>query len=425
MNLCDEDKRLFYKLWYALIYSLNGKYKIAPPFKEPLYGERVNEGPFIAIRDQLWEHPERIEEFIDGDGAGFADDEKVILASWRKFFVKDRFFVIKHLKDYSVLMSSDEEAKLYGVIGISNPFEVTLRRDYVPCLVEAVLLPFKGRIIFDSFLAPYNIVMGRGIKATVTESYNKAKATRGIIETLGNVAAKNERLTDKKISVNLATIENRRHEVNAIKSGKKIFEAGQIEFEERDGCFWFAAEDKSGRRTGCVKFTKDGFDLERAVCGCRIGLDGCLCKHIIACVLAVQGGLPDSKITLGKTATAEIVVNQTNTAKMAGSGNLEVFATPMMTALMEKAACAALGDALEAGQISVGTSITVEHNAASPLGAKISATAVISSVRGRQITFDVSASDEAGEIGKGVHIRIIVDEERFMKKAKGRLSVLA
>jgi predicted thioesterase len=145
-----------------------------------------------------------------------------------------------------------------------------------------------------------------------------------------------------------------------------------------------------------------------------------LCKHIIACVSAVQGGLPNSEITLGKTAAAETIVDGTNTAKAVGSGSLDVFATPMMLALMEKAACAVLEDTLEEGQTSVGISITAEHNAASPLGMNVSATAIISSVRGRRITFEVSASDKVGEIGRGVHIRVIVDKERFVRKANNR-----
>jgi predicted thioesterase len=86
---------------------------------------------------------------------------------------------------------------------------------------------------------------------------------------------------------------------------------------------------------------------------------------------------------IGKKGIAETVVTEANTAKAVGSGNLLVFSTPMMIALMEAAACNALADSLEAGQTSVGTGIDIHHTAASPLGMKISAMAIIESVSGR------------------------------------------
>jgi len=106
-----------------------------------------------------------------------------------------------------------------------------------------------------------------------------------------------------------------------------------------------------------------------------------------------------------------------------GSGSLDVFATPMMIALMEQASCAVLADCLEQGQTSVGTKISVEHTAASPLGMKIAATAAITAVNGRSIEFDITASDKAGEIGRGTHTRVIVDAERFMAKAQKKGSI--
>ena len=123
---------------------------------------------------------------------------------------------------------------------------------------------------------------------------------------------------------------------------------------------------------------------------------------------------------LGKTATAVTVVNETNTAQAAGSGSLAVFATPMMVALMEQAACACLADSMEPGQTSVGTHMCVDHTAASPPGMKITATAKITSISKRSIEFSVTARDSAGEIGNGRHIRVIVDEKRFMAKVNAK-----
>ena len=228
---------------------------------------------------------------------------------------------------------------------------------------------------------------------------------------------------DNKIAVTLATLESARHEVNAIKQGLKIYNAGNTEFEARgNGEYFVAAEDKSGRRGGAVVFTKDGCGIESFVCNCRVSNFGkTLCKHIVAGIFAIQGGVVETNLSLGKKATAETTVMESNTAWAVGSGRLEVFAIPMMIALMEQAACNALLDALEPGQTSVGTSVNIEHTAATPLGLKITALATIESVNGRNITFAVSASDECGEIGSGTHTRVIVDEEKFMSKANGKI----
>ena len=121
-------------------------------------------------------------------------------------------------------------------------------------------------------------------------------------------------------------------------------------------------------------------------------------------------------ITAGKIASVKTTVNESNTARAVGSGSLYVFATPMMIALMENAACEALSGALEAGQTSVGTQINVSHNAATPLGSIVTAVATITGVSGRKVEFAVTASDGSGEIGNGTHVRFIVDEAKFMAK---------
>jgi predicted thioesterase len=128
----------------------------------------------------------------------------------------------------------------------------------------------------------------------------------------------------------------------------------------------------------------------------------------------------DTKIAVAKTGTANMTVDENVTARAIGSGSLDVLATPMMIALMERAACAGLSDALEEGQTSVGTQINVSHTAASPIGAKITATATITGVSGRKIEFAVTASDGVKEIGIGTHTRVVVDEAKFMAKASGR-----
>lgn len=99
-----------------------------------------------------------------------------------------------------------------------------------------------------------------------------------------------------------------------------------------------------------------------------------------------------------------------------------VFATPMMVTAMENAALNAVRDYLEPGESAVGTSVNIRHLAATPVGHRITAEAVVTKVDGRRIEFDVSARDEVEEIGKGKHERMVVDLDRLTQRlgAKAR-----
>lgn len=118
--------------------------------------------------------------------------------------------------------------------------------------------------------------------------------------------------------------------------------------------------------------------------------------------------------TQGKAIT---IVNSTNTAVAAQSGSLQVFATPFMIALMEKATCKAVEESLDDGETTVGTNIDVSHIKASGIGAVITATAILDDIDGRKLTFTVNAKDDSGDtIGKGTIERFVVDADKFMKK---------
>lgn len=109
-------------------------------------------------------------------------------------------------------------------------------------------------------------------------------------------------------------------------------------------------------------------------------------------------------------------VGDGNTAVGMGSGDLPVFATPAMAALMENAAMMAVVGHLPAGATTVGTEIGVSHVKASPVGARITASAELVEVDGRRLVFAVRAWDERGTIGEGSHTRFVVDRDRFMSK---------
>ena len=127
------------------------------------------------------------------------------------------------------------------------------------------------------------------------------------------------------------------------------------------------------------------------------------------------------EITVGMKGEVSTMVEREDTAKEVGSGDLLVYATPCMVALMEGAACEAIADALPDTQTTVGTALAIEHISATPVGLEVRAEAVVTAVEGKVITFEVSAFDEAGEIGRGTHKRVIVNSQKFLEKAYNKL----
>lgn len=127
------------------------------------------------------------------------------------------------------------------------------------------------------------------------------------------------------------------------------------------------------------------------------------------------------EITIGMKGTVESFVEREDTAKEVGSGDLLVYATPCMAALMEGAACEAIAGALEESQTTVGTMLNLTHTSATPVGLEIRAEAEVTEVAGKVITFQITAYDEAGPIGQATHQRVIVNSQRFLEKTYAKL----
>ena len=127
------------------------------------------------------------------------------------------------------------------------------------------------------------------------------------------------------------------------------------------------------------------------------------------------------EITVGMKAEVSTLVEREDTAREVGSGSLLVYATPCMVALMEGAACEAIEEALDDSKTTVGTELNIRHLSATPVGLEVRAEAVVTAVEGKTITFEVKAFDEAGEIGCGIHKRVIVPTQKFLEKAYSKL----
>jgi len=124
---------------------------------------------------------------------------------------------------------------------------------------------------------------------------------------------------------------------------------------------------------------------------------------------------------VGIKGKAEFVVTEALAAKQVGSGALNVLATPMLVAGMEEAAWTSVQPYLDDGCGSVGTKMDMTHDAATPVGMKVTCISELVAVDGRKLTFRLEAFDEKGPIGKGVHERFIIENEKFQKRTDAKL----
>src|SRR5881409_2935856 len=128
-----------------------------------------------------------------------------------------------------------------------------------------------------------------------------------------------------------------------------------------------------------------------------------------------------SRLEVGMRGTAEIVVGEEHTAPRIGSGRVRVLATPVMINVMEAAALAAVEHLLPAGHQSLGTHLNVGHYAATPVGMRLRASAVVTKVEGRTVEFRVEAFDQKERVGDGTHTRVVVNVERFDQRVQRKL----
>jgi fluoroacetyl-CoA thioesterase len=134
----------------------------------------------------------------------------------------------------------------------------------------------------------------------------------------------------------------------------------------------------------------------------------------------------ENELELNATGTAEILVEPEHLASALpiemGDAFPAVFATARMIGLMEIAAARVLQPLLGPGELSVGVTVDITHNAPTPPGAKVTATARYAGREGKLFLFEVSAADPGGEIGRGWHKRAIVSSERLQSSAAKRIS---
>ena len=181
MRLSREEVELFYRLYRPLLVYANAKLNMVKGVSSPDEIEEIPLEETNRIRVELYKHPELMESFVTENPFNFSEEELRVIRSW-KDFVKGRFIILRHLRNYTIFLDPDDPPKAYGVLALRTSFQEMF--PYLPVMVEAVLLPFEGRIIYDGVLRPYLIRFGGGIRRSFNDAYQMAKSMFGIITSL-------------------------------------------------------------------------------------------------------------------------------------------------------------------------------------------------------------------------------------------------
>lgn len=182
MILPESDVKLFYRLYHSLLFYVNIRHKIIDGLKRPADLHKLNLDDLQKLKDRLYLSPDLIDSFVKDNTENFSPLELEIASTWKNF-VKGRFYIVRHLKNYTVFLDSRDPAKAYGVLGIITSFEEMVGPN-LPIVVEVVLLPFKNRIIYDGTLLSFNVLFGTGIRRSINDSFSQAKTNFGIITSL-------------------------------------------------------------------------------------------------------------------------------------------------------------------------------------------------------------------------------------------------
>lgn len=183
MVLSPADAELFFKLLRGLMWYVNQQLQVVETTASG--PDEFSRGPLedrVKVREAFLKNPQLLEKFVEENPLQFNDEELEIVAAWRDYEF-GRFIIFRQLQKHAVFLTTEEPAAAYGVVALTDPIELLARRR-LPILTECLLLPFRGRIVYDGLMNSFNLSFGPGIRRSLSESYQKIKRTSGIVTRL-------------------------------------------------------------------------------------------------------------------------------------------------------------------------------------------------------------------------------------------------
>ena len=179
MILDRNDAGQFFRLWWDLLFYTNQKLDLINDLPLADAFSALSSELTAKVRDKIWEDGSTIlQNYILENPNKLPADDLEILKSW-KCKLKSTFIIFKEYKNYTAFMANN---RCYGVVSLSMPISSLVYS--MPALVETVLLPFKGKIIYDSIIVSRNISFGPGMRKGFNSEFQEIKKSSGIILSL-------------------------------------------------------------------------------------------------------------------------------------------------------------------------------------------------------------------------------------------------
>ncbi|MBU0656781.1 MAG: hypothetical protein KJ914_16790 [Gammaproteobacteria bacterium] len=182
MKLSREDADLFFRLMWELQFFVKEKLGMLPEYRDVAsYQNDCNFEEKAQVRDAVYDNLHLLKQFVQENPQGLSPEELAIVSSWQ-WFVRGEFFIERLLKKYAIFIPMGEDKQVYGVLGLYQSLDEMIHPSQLPRAVKAVLLPFKGKIIYDGLFHGYNVYFGSHYTADLKERYLVAKQNNRIVE---------------------------------------------------------------------------------------------------------------------------------------------------------------------------------------------------------------------------------------------------
>lgn len=182
MLLSKEDAQLVSRLHCALMQFVNDKLGVIGPRGVPVEYDTLRPEQRVKVVQGFLERMDLLDAFVAKNPASFSEAELEIVKSWRHR-VAGRFIALRQLRKHMILLACDGSRAVYAVTGLIDPIPRVIGRS-LPAMVEMVLLPFRGKIVYNGIVATISATFGTGARRGFEEQLRAAKAAKSVVTAL-------------------------------------------------------------------------------------------------------------------------------------------------------------------------------------------------------------------------------------------------
>jgi hypothetical protein len=183
MKIAPDAAWDFINLYHALLYYTGQVRDILP--SEMTYDEFIDEplATKAECRDPIYEPTPVFDDFLEDQGDALTQKQQKTVREWKRF-VRGTFVVLRHLKKHTVFLNTIEPVKAYAVLSLTTDLPEMIPDYALPVLIETVLLPYQGVIIYDGIVFGGNVLIGPNMTREMKAEYSAIKKAKQVISAL-------------------------------------------------------------------------------------------------------------------------------------------------------------------------------------------------------------------------------------------------